>query len=76
MEASVFDLRNKIKDVLEALERRETIRVLYNGQLKGTIIPVSNERKIKMADHPFFGMKKREHSGIPELMNNLRKVRY
>jgi hypothetical protein len=76
MKASVGDLRYKIKDVLEALERRETIRVLYNGQLKGTIIPVSNKGKIKMADHPFFGMKRREHSTVPEQINILRGGRY
>lgn len=76
MKAPVFDLRYKVKDVLKALDRRETIQIFYQGQLKGTIIPVSNNRKIKIIDHPFFGMKKREHSGIPELMDNLRRGRY
>jgi hypothetical protein len=76
MEASVVDLRYKMKDVLEALERRETIRILYHGQLKGTIVPVSNKGKIKMADHPFFGMKKQGHSSLPKLMDNLREGRY
>lgn len=47
MEASVFDLRYKMKDVLEALERRETIRILCHGRLEGTIVAVSNKGKIK-----------------------------
>ena len=76
MKASVFDLRYKIKDVLKALDRRETIRIFNHGQLKGTIVPVSNKRKIKMADHPFFGMKNQEYADVPELMDNLRRVRY
>ena len=46
MEASVVDLRYKMKDVLAALERREEIRIMYHGRVKGTIIPVSGTRKI------------------------------
>lgn len=64
MEASVVDLRYKKKDVLAALERREGIRILYHGQVKGTIVPVSGERKTKMTDHPFFGLKKGEQTSV------------
>ena len=59
MEASVLDLRYKMKTVLEALERREEVRILYHGKIKGTIVPASRKREAKIADHPFFGMKKR-----------------
>ena len=52
MEASVVDLRYKMKDVLEALERRETVRILYHGKLKGTIIPASGAQKLKMETIP------------------------
>ena len=76
MEASVVDLRYKMKDILEALERRESIRILYHGRLKGTIVPISNQRKGKMIDHPFFGMKKREQASVTEQMNILRGGRY
>jgi hypothetical protein len=76
MEASVVDLRYKMKDVLEALERREVVRILYHGQIKGTIVPVSNSRKTKMTDHPFFGMRKGEQTSVSEEMDNLRKGRY
>ena len=76
MEASVVDLRYKMKDVLDALERRESIRILYHGRLKGTIVPISEKRKGKMIDHPFFGMKKQEHPSVPEQMNILRGGRY
>ncbi len=76
MEASVVDLRYKMKDVLAALERREVIRILYHGQVKGTIIPVSGIRKIKMTDHPFFGMSKEDPASVPEIMAVLRRGRY
>ena len=76
MEASVVDLRYKMKDVLAALERREPIRIMCHGRVKGTIIPVSGTRKIKMADHPFFGMGKGNPASVPEIMAVLRIGRY
>jgi hypothetical protein len=76
MEASVVDLRYKMKDVLAALERREVIRIMYHGQVKGTIIPVAGTRKEKMANHPFFGLRKGEPTSVPELMDVLRGGRY
>ncbi|MEW6185624.1 MAG: type II toxin-antitoxin system Phd/YefM family antitoxin [Thermodesulfobacteriota bacterium] len=76
MEATVVDLRYKMKEILSALERREAIRILYHGRLKGTIIPVSDQRKLKIAGHPFFGMRKGEKSSAFEQMNILRGGRY
>lgn len=75
MKASVVDLRYKMKDVLAALERREEIKILYHGRVKGTIVPAAGSRKIKMADHPFFGMNQKDVEGIPEIMSALRKGR-
>ena len=75
MEASVVDLRYKMKDILAALERREEIRILYHGRVKGTIRPVSSPRKIKMTDHPFFGMGQSGSAGVPAIMQGLRKGR-
>jgi len=76
MEASIVDLRYKMKDVLEALERREAVRILYHGQVKGTIVPVASDRRTKMSTHPFFGMKKEEQTSVPDLMDRLRRGRY
>jgi antitoxin (DNA-binding transcriptional repressor) of toxin-antitoxin stability system len=76
MEASVVDLRYKMKDVLAALERREEIRIMYHGRVKGTITPVASSRKIKMTDHPFFGMGQSDSASVPATMEGLRKGRY
>ena len=76
MEATVVDLRYKMKDVVSALERRESVRILYHGRLKGTIIPVLDQPTIKITDHPFFGMKKGEKAGVSEQMKALRGGRY
>jgi hypothetical protein len=76
MEASVVDLRSKMKDVLEALERRETAKILYHGKVKGTIIPASGGQKKKIVDHPFFGMKAKEKASAVEVMDELRGGRH
>jgi hypothetical protein len=72
MEASVIDLRYKMKDVLEALERRETVNILYHGKVKGTIIPARGSKDMKIVDHPFFGMKKEEKGSVQDEMDCLR----
>ncbi len=61
MEASVVDLRYKMKEVLEALERRETVRLLYHGKVKGeAIVNIKGRSKgtsCARRRQPFFGMK-------------------
>lgn len=76
MEASVVDLRYKMKDVLEALERRESVQILCHGKVKGTIVPVSRGQKTRVADHPFFGMRKDDLKDPAELVDELRRGRY
>ena len=76
MEASVVDLRYKMKEVLEALERKETVKILYHGKVKGTIVPASESQKQRIADHPFFGMKAKSPTTVLEEMNDLRGGRH
>jgi hypothetical protein len=76
MEASIVDLRYKMKDVLEALERRETVKILYHGKVKGKIVPASPDQKLKIENHPFFGMMKGLKSNVADIMSDLRAGRY
>jgi hypothetical protein len=76
MEASVVDLRYRMKDVLEALERRETVKILYHGKVKGTIIPASGCQEMRIVDHPFFGMRATEKASVSEVMDDLRGGRH
>jgi antitoxin (DNA-binding transcriptional repressor) of toxin-antitoxin stability system len=76
MEASIVDLRYRMKDILEALERRETVKILYHGKVKGTIAPVSKTQTQKVASHPFFGMKATENKSVDEIMDELRSDRH
>ena len=47
MEASIVDLRYKMKEVLQSLDRNETVKIYYHGKLKGIIQPVKTKQKNK-----------------------------
>lgn len=55
MNATIVDLRYHMNDVLKALDRKENIRVLYRGKVKGILYPAAQGRAGKVMDHPFFG---------------------
>ncbi len=60
MKASIVDLRYHMKDVLRAIDRGETVTVLYRGKEKAKLVPITDAQetkpRMKMKDHPFFGM--------------------
>lgn len=80
MEASIVDLRYKMKDVLQSLDRNETVKIYYHGKLKGVIHPSKltnkQKKKKKIQEHPFFGMLADEHESVDEIMHQLRGDRY
>ncbi len=75
MNASIVDLRYRTKQILEALERRETVSVLYHGKVKGRLVPTQSERK-KVQETAFFGMRAKDRTPVPEVMRALRGGRY
>ena len=64
MEASILDLRYKMKDVLKALDRNEIVKILYHGKLKGVITPCRRIVSKKVKEHPFFGMSASEQTPV------------
>ena len=76
MDASILDLRYKMKDVLKALDRRETVRILYHGRIKGEIIPSKSGDTLKTANHPMFGLATEDESRRPvEVVADMRRSR-
>jgi antitoxin (DNA-binding transcriptional repressor) of toxin-antitoxin stability system len=43
MKASVVDLRYRMKDVLKAIDRGETVTVVYRGKLRARISPLADK---------------------------------
>ena len=71
MKASILDLRYRMKQVLQALDRNEEITILYHGKEKGVILPRGQKKNMTAAKHPFFGMSAGEDS-VEGVMNGLR----
>ncbi len=79
MEASVVDLRYHMKEVLEALERRENVKILYHGKVKAIITPVKTktdtDEQNRVQNHPLFGISKSEKE-TEQTIDELRSGRY
>lgn len=76
MEATIVELRYKTKNILKALERKEKVKILYHGKLKGTITPAGKKPTSKVKEHPFFGMSQKNNQTVDEAMRQLRQPRY
>ncbi len=78
MEATILDLRYKMKEVLSALEKNEQVTVLYHGKVKGVIVPTkSDEKQKKVSKHPFFGLSgSKEQKTVLEELDDIRGNRY
>jgi antitoxin (DNA-binding transcriptional repressor) of toxin-antitoxin stability system len=76
MRASIVDLRYKMKDILRALERRETVTILYHGKVKGTIVPAERNDEPRVAAHPFFGMRADDARPVEKVVDELRGGRF
>ena len=74
MEATVVDLRYRMNDVLKALDRNESVRVLYRGKLKGVLRPAVAAGPAKVRDHAFFGSRPSDEP-VEKTMQRLRERR-
>ncbi len=78
MKASILDLRRRMKDVLRALERNESVTVLYRGRRKAMLLPAreAGKRSQSAREHAAFGLwKDRTESDVPALVRRLREGR-
>ncbi len=77
MKASVVDLRYRMKFILQALDRNETVTIMYHGKEKGTIIPPPSHIELSIIQHPFFGMTADNTTkSVEDNMKELRGSRY
>ena len=76
MDASILDLRYKMRNVLDALNRREKVRILYHGKVQGEMIPFKGKNDAKTINHPLFGMLKREKGKPEDIVSQMRRSRY
>ena len=79
MKASILDLRRRMREVLEALERNESVTVLYRGKAKAILKPVSaRDEHARTADHPAFGMwaDRQDFDDVTATVRRIRRGRF
>jgi hypothetical protein len=76
MKTSIVDLKNKTKDILKALERNESVTLLYRGKVSGVITPAKEVMVKKVKDHQFFVMTSGFENNVLEELANMRKPRH
>jgi prevent-host-death family protein len=78
MKATTLDLRYRTKDVLNAVERGETITVLYRGKAKARIVPLSEGKTTALRTGEAFGLWKdrKDMSDVSAYVMKLRKSRF
>jgi hypothetical protein len=76
MKASALDFRRRMKDILQALDKNETVTILYRGKKKGIILPAGLEKPEgrPVAAHPAFGMWK-DRKDLRDVRAVMRKLR-
>jgi len=75
MEATVVDLRYRMSDVLKALDRNESVRVLCRGRVRGILRPAGQPGTVKVTEHGFFGCRTSRRS-VDRIMRQLRGGRH
>ncbi len=78
MKASIVDLRYHMKDVLRAIDRGETVTVLYRGKEKARLVPIAAKgkpvRAVRAEDTAMCGMWK-DREDIADPVAYVRKMR-
>lgn len=82
MEASFVDLRKKSKEIINAINRREKVTVLYRGKPAAIMNPINTASKtthLSASEHKAFGMwatKTGEEASVIDQVALLRRKRY
>jgi hypothetical protein len=72
VKTSIVDIRYRIREILDALERNECVTVLHHGKIKGVIHPAGKGVAPQAANHAFFGMHGDFGESVAEEANRLR----
>lgn len=78
MKATVLDLRRRMPEVLQALDRNERVTILYRGQERAVLLPSGGDRAegegTKASAHPAFGMWA-DHEDTDDVARHVRSLR-
>lgn len=76
MKATFLDLRRRMREILRALERSESVTILYRGEAKAILHPIHerDEHGTRAADHPAFGIWA-DRKGMGDVATFVRELR-
>lgn len=77
MRISLHDLGRRMKDVLLALDRSESVTIHFRGKEKAILSPSRQRTEESVEDHSAFGMwrDRKEMADVDAYVGNLRKGR-
>ena len=78
MNTTFSDLRKNAKNILESIERNESVTLTYRGRKKALIIPCRDSKaRPSIKDCPAFGMwdDREDMENVQNYVRNLRKRR-
>jgi len=75
MKATVLDLRYRMKDIFNALDRNEKVTILYHGSPRGELIPIKHKVTASSKHHPLFNIRQSDDH-VETIVNDLRGHRY
>ncbi len=76
MKASVVDLRYKMKDVLKAIDRNESVEILYHGIPKAIMKPIRKKKQKDVKESVLFGCLKEDSRTVEDIIKETRSPRY
>lgn len=77
MQASIVEMRKRTREIIEALERGETVTILYRGRPTATMRPygaASGGDASDVREHPAFGMWS-DRKGLSDPTEYVRELR-
>ena len=76
MKASILDLRRRMSEILRALDRGESVTILYRGKERGVLHPSGGrgEHVQSVEEHAAFGMW-RERQDMEDVEKTVRDLR-
>lgn len=77
MKASILDLRRRMRDVLLALDRNESVTIYYRGKEKAILSPSRRSTTKSIKGHEAFGMwrDREDTADVDAYVRDLRKGR-
>ena len=77
MKASILDLRRRMRDILRALDRNESVTIFYRGKEKAILSPLRKPATKPVKDHVAFGiwLDREDMEDVDAYVRQLRKGR-